>query len=91
VPTKDTAPCRGCDDNFHNGQNPMGVKECWMLKGARLVTRWKLGWHTQPSADGAFEEVKVYQCRHETGRFAFEKELPSFAVNPRRLPIARRA
>jgi hypothetical protein len=31
--------CFGCEDNFYNGENPLGVKECWHLKSARLEHR----------------------------------------------------
>lgn len=33
--------CGGCVDDFHNGHNPYGVKECWSLKTAKLVTKWR--------------------------------------------------
>lgn len=29
--------CSGCRDNFYNGNNPLGVKECWCLKDATPV------------------------------------------------------
>lgn len=31
--------CQGCRDNFYNGNNPHGIKECWSLKDAKVV--WK--------------------------------------------------
>lgn len=31
--------CSGCNDNFYNGNNPHGVKQCWLLDKARLVRR----------------------------------------------------
>lgn len=31
--------CIGCRDNFYNGNNPYGIKECWLLKSARL--KWR--------------------------------------------------
>lgn len=27
--------CVGCEDNFYNGFNNIGVKECWHLKDAK--------------------------------------------------------
>ena len=29
--------CIGCRDNFYNGNNNLGVKECWGFKTAELV------------------------------------------------------
>jgi hypothetical protein len=31
--------CQGCRDNFYNGNNDLGVKECWLLKSAHLVMK----------------------------------------------------
>lgn len=31
--------CLGCEDDFYNGKNPYGIKECWLLDGAKLVMR----------------------------------------------------
>ena len=31
--------CVGCRDNFYNGNNNLGVKECWCLKDAKLVMK----------------------------------------------------
>jgi hypothetical protein len=35
----DKKHCIGCRDNFYNGNNPLGVQECWHLKTAKIV--WK--------------------------------------------------
>lgn len=29
--------CRGCRDDFYNGQNPYNIKECWNFKDAQVV------------------------------------------------------
>jgi hypothetical protein len=83
---KDTSPCVGCRNNFYNGNNSLAVSQCWSLKSARLVKRWRLGWWTDPTIPGAFVQVKTYNCHHEPGRYAFSKELPIHAVEPVRLP-----
>lgn len=31
--------CQGCRDDFYNGHNPYGVKECWGFKSARVVDK----------------------------------------------------
>lgn len=29
--------CEGCSDNFYNGGNPYGIKECWHFKDAKVA------------------------------------------------------
>ena len=84
--TKSIEPCAGCRDDYYNDKNPFGQKRCWSLAKAELVTRWKLGWWTTPVTPGAFEEVRTYNCHNEPGQFAFYKELPLHAIDPRRMP-----
>lgn len=79
---KDKSLCQGCRNDYYNGT---GAKECWQFKAAKVVTRWRLGWWTTPDTPRAFTEVRTLDCHHEPGRFAFQKELPTFAVSPRRL------
>ncbi len=31
--------CYGCRQNFYNGRNELGIKQCWSLKSARLKER----------------------------------------------------
>lgn len=71
------AKCRGCRDDFYNGHNPMGVKKCWGLKTAKMVTRYEIGTWTQPDRPGAFTEVRGLSCWHAEGTHFYEK-LPSF-------------
>ncbi len=35
----DKSHCIGCTDDFYNGNNPLGVKECWLLAKAELAPR----------------------------------------------------
>ncbi len=79
---KCTKMCRGCRSDFYNGQ---GADECWSLKGAKVVTRWRIHWWTAPDLPRAFQEVRTYDCHHETGQFGFYETLPNFAVEPQRL------
>lgn len=83
--SKSKEPCAGCRDDFYNHGGNSTSGECWMLKKAKLVRRWKLGWWTTPTTPRAFQEVKTYDCHNEPGRYAFQKELPSFAVDPIRI------
>lgn len=69
--------CRGCRDDFYNDKNPMGVKECWALKTAKMVTRFRIGTWTRPTEPGAFTKVQTLSCFHRDGEHYYEK-LPSF-------------
>lgn len=80
----DKKHCNGCRDNFYNGNNPLNVKECWSLKTAQLVTRWRTGTWTMPATPGAFTEVRVPHCYHAQG-YSFTDKLPAFAIDPVRL------
>ena len=88
---KSTSHCVGCRNHFYNGNNGIGVKQCFSLKTARVVKRWRIGWWTSPVAPGAFTEVKTYDCHHEPGTAAFSESLPAHAVEPVRLVRARLA
>lgn len=74
----DKSKCVGCEQDFYNGKNPMGVQECWSLKTAKMVTRYRLGYWTAPTVPGAFQKMKAYHCRSEKG-YVFYDQLPSFA------------
>lgn len=69
--------CRGCRDDFYNDKNPYGVKRCWGLATAEIVTRYRIGTWTQPTQSGAFTKVRVFNCFHQQGQH-FYKQLPSF-------------
>ena len=58
--------CVGCDNDFYNGKNPLGVKRCWMLENAKPVTRYRIGWWTPPTAPGAFTKVHGASTTPET-------------------------
>ncbi len=79
VGMRSTKKCAGCRENFYNGNNELGIKECWLLKDAKIVTRYKIHWWTQPTKPGAFTKVKTYSCHSEPGQFAFYEALPEFA------------
>ena len=73
----DKKHCAGCSDDFYNGKNPMGVKECWMLKTAKIVTLFRIGTWTVPTQLYAFTKCKVPHCFHRDGEHYYDK-LPSF-------------
>jgi hypothetical protein len=36
---KTKSMCSGCHENFYNGHNDYGIKECWSFKSARVVKK----------------------------------------------------
>ncbi len=70
--------CRGCEDDFYNGKNPYGVKQCWMLKDAKLVTRFRLHVDTPMSRKNGYDKVRVPQC-FQMKRFIHVTEIPDYA------------
>ena len=62
---KNTAPmnkdhCLGCRNDFYNGNNDLGVKECWSLKTARLVMRKEVHINQRPPWDQ--KPIEVPNC-----------------------------
>ncbi len=68
--------CCGCDQNFYNGNNGMGIEVCWSLKRAKVVKRWRIGWWTAPVSTESFSKVRTLDCHSATGRYLDSKELP---------------
>lgn len=65
--------CVGCEQNFYNGNNGIGVQECWHLKDAKLVKRLRIGmWQNPPY--NAEATVKVFHCRREKGSCLIEPD-----------------
>lgn len=49
--------CSGCDNNFYNGNNQYGVKQCWSVPDAKIV--WgKLLSVDQPCPDDYLKTAK---------------------------------
>lgn len=75
-PAKSKGLCVGCRENFYNGYNDIGTKECWNYKSARVVKRYRIGWWTPQDRAENFDPVMVMSCRCDTGRFAYYDKLP---------------
>jgi len=58
--------CIGCRDNFYNGNNPYGIKECWNLKDAKFVKRKKIPIDLSPPYDH-IKKQKVLSCYGQKG------------------------
>lgn len=69
--------CAGCRNDFYNGNNDLGVTECWSRKTAKPVTRYRTHRDALPDQPGAFTKVRVFDCRSAPPLFYF-KGLPDF-------------
>ena len=69
--------CVGCDENFYNSNNDIGVKECWLFDGAKAMPRYRVGWWTPQDRKENFAKVTTHNCHTETGRYAYYNKLPS--------------
>jgi len=74
----DKSKCIGCRDNFYNGNNDLGVQECWLLKKAELITRYRLSIHTPMDQRRGYQKVERPNCYGEKG-YVFLKEIPEYA------------
>lgn len=74
--------CQGCRDHFYNTRGD--GQRCWLLENAKVVTRYKLGWWTQPTAPGAYTKVKTLHCWHSPGQFAMHEKLPDCVTSEER-------
>jgi hypothetical protein len=57
--------CSGCSENFYNGNNPYGVKECWCFKSAKIIKRKKVGMNDRPP--WTWKPEKYPDCYHQEG------------------------
>jgi len=57
--------CVGCHDNFYNGNNPLGVAECWSLKDAKVV--WKKEVPISQVPPWTQKARRFLNCYHQTG------------------------
>jgi hypothetical protein len=73
-----TKHCPGCRNDFYNGNNELGVKRCWSLKDAKLVTRFRLSINTPMSQKSGYVKTRVPDCYHENG-FVYLNEIPNYA------------
>lgn len=75
---KDKSKCVGCRNNFYNGNNDLGISECWLLKDAKVKTKYRLPTNVPANIKSAYVKTKIYDCYHETG-YVFLSEIPVYA------------
>ena len=68
--------CKDCKDDYYNGNNSVGIKECWSFDNAEVVTRFRIPWWTPMDRAENFTKVTTLSCHMETGHFLFCKGLP---------------
>lgn len=82
--------CAGCRDDFYNHRAEPGfdgATKCWLLKDAKVVTRYRLGWWTQPAEPGAFRKVTTLACHRAPGKYAHYEKLPDFVTAKERARV----
>ena len=57
--------CPGCRDNFYNGNNNIGVKECWALESSKVVFRKFV--HVDQRPPWKQKAVRTLDCCHRDG------------------------
>ena len=78
---KTTEHCSGCRNNFYNGNNGLGVKKCWSLESAKMVTKFELHRDTPMNLRERYFKTKVPSCYHKQG-FVYLDQIPSYAQTP---------
>ena len=79
APTKlDVKHCAGCRDDFYNGNNPLGVTECWMRTRGTMKTRYQLHCDTPMNRRSGYQKVKVPSCYHKP-RYVHVDAIPEYA------------
>lgn len=70
--------CAGCEQNFYNGNNPMGITECWSLKSAEFKTRFRLSVHTPMGNRAGYNKERRPNCYQQKG-YVFLDQIPNYA------------
>ena len=73
--------CEGCKKDFYNHGNNSATGECWMLKKAKAVVRYRIGWWTMPDKAANFTQVTINNCHIELGCYAYYEKLPEHLSN----------
>lgn len=57
--------CKGCRENFYNGNNDLGIRRCWHLKDAKVVWRKEVSIYQKPPWKQ--KAIKVLDCYRKPG------------------------
>lgn len=69
--------CKGCTNDFYNGNNTMGVKRCWSLPSAEVVQRVAIHVDRMPPYMNVEPETTL-NCHTRRGYVMVKPE----AINP---------
>jgi len=58
--------CIGCNDDFYNGKNDLGIEECWCFEDAEIVEKRKVPITMRPPWDGLPLEPRL-SCFRQKG------------------------
>jgi len=61
----DKKHCLGCEQDFYNGKNQLGVPECWLLRTAKLASRRRVRMDEVPPWTAKPERLP--QCYRQRG------------------------
>jgi hypothetical protein len=54
--------CSGCRNNFYNGNNNLGVSQCWSRKDGKVVWRIRIGNFERPPYKNR-KKIRVASCQ----------------------------
>lgn len=57
--------CIGCEQNFYNGNNHYGVKECWNIEDSKMVSKKKVYMDQRPP--WTQPPMQVLSCYRQNG------------------------
>lgn len=63
--------CAGCYNDFYNGRNDLGVKECWSLESAKMV--WKKEVHIDQRPPWTQKAQRFLSCYRKQRHVYVEK------------------
>ena len=63
--------CYGCEQDFYNDKNPLGIKECWSLADMTIIWRKKVSVDQRPPWTQAFKRYP--HCYQQTRYFFINK------------------
>lgn len=70
--------CLGCHNDFYNGKNDLGIKQCWSFKTAKIVKRFRLHVDTPMNQRSGYKAVKVPNC-YSMPRYIHVEKIPDYA------------
>jgi len=68
--------CVGCVNDFYNRGGNSNTGRCWCLAQAEIVTRFQIGWWTQPTSPTAYRKVLTLACHRAPGQYALHEAMP---------------